>query len=479
VRSHPSTGVEAALMKVQLPFKLRIEKTMSANEQLLDRLAIQEGWELNRLQNVELILCGSGIGTIRTLAMAAVSCGFMNLSLVGQKLERLYEVADDVMRHLGPENASFVRVDSPRTFQLKRLSRSKPCVFITDAGDPTNDWLSPADNMLVYWYAEVKGDNGDEFISVGTDRSAVASQRKGRSTGDRAEIPAVCAQLITGVLADLCICEELEPLSPVSRFYLPQLPENSMGLANRAGGILYAGGGGAIAQQEMWAAFLDPVVQTVNCQREIRVVDPKEIHESCRSRQWAYPPESLYKPKTEWTVNWLRHLFPGANVKGVKEKLNKRNFHDGNFDEALASIDNWEGRRVLATLCAEHQIPWWSTGSSFFGGFARRVDVKNRFCASAAEGIERLNDRPVTDSGDTQTSCAAETVPLPSSVLPQMILGSFIACQRRAILLGQADPKTLARGIEAHITHDSRESGFEGLRWSPGRRLNLKMSKRK
>jgi hypothetical protein len=55
-----------------------------------------------------------------------------------------------------------------------------------------------------------------------------------------------------------------------------------------------------------------------------------------------------------------------------------------------------------------------------------------------------------------------------------MILGSFMASQRREMLLGRADQRVVARGIEVHITHDSKEPGYEGLRFSPGRLFNLR-----
>jgi hypothetical protein len=54
-----------------------------------------------------------------------------------------------------------------------------------------------------------------------------------------------------------------------------------------------------------------------------------------------------------------------------------------------------------------------------------------------------------------------------------MMLASFMACQRREVFLGRADSKVLAQGIEVHLTHGSEIAGFEGLRWSPGRALNL------
>jgi len=135
-------------------------------------------------------------------------------------------------------------------------------------------------------------------------------------------------------------------------------------------------------------------------------------------------------------------------------------------------VDSWAGRRDLAGLAACFGVPWWSSGSSFFGGFARRISPENSWCASAYEGVERLGERQDTPDAEG-TSCTGPATPLPSSVLPQMILGSYMATQRREVLLGRADQRMLARGIEVHITHDSKEPRCEGLRFSSGRLFNL------
>jgi molybdopterin/thiamine biosynthesis adenylyltransferase len=280
--------------------------------------------------------------------------------------------------------------------------------------------------------------------------------------------------LVTGALADLKVFRGLEPMPPMSRIELPLLPKAAGRLKQLPGSILYAGGGGAIAQQEMWAASLDPLLRRIHRQGNFIIIDPKEVHESCRARQWAYPPQSLYEAKSDWTSKWLKHLFPGATVVGIREKIRAAHFRSGCVREAVASIDNWQGRKRLAGFCDKHRIPWWSTGSSFFEGFARQINIKNGLCASATEGVERLKERPDDDENGALTSCTSVDAPLPSSVLPQMIIGSWIAAQRRNIILGQADSKILARGIEVHLTHGSSVPGYEGLRWSPGRLLNLK-----
>jgi molybdopterin/thiamine biosynthesis adenylyltransferase len=240
-----------------------------------------------------------------------------------------------------------------------------------------------------------------------------------------------------------------------------------------------AGGGGSIYHQILWAESLDPVLSAIDQNSHFIIVDPKSIHSSCRSRQFLYPPESLYASKAEWTAKWVRSAFPGAGAEAIRDKVSQSNFQKG-IDEAFASIDNWSGRKVLARLCEENNIPWWSSGSSFFGGFARLVDGQNPYCSSAIEGVERLNQRPDDDDdAGPNTSCSSDYVPMPSSVIPQLILGSWVSAARRNIILGQADPKILARGIEVHITHSSDMPGYEGLRWSPGRPLNLKLKNRK
>jgi molybdopterin/thiamine biosynthesis adenylyltransferase len=448
---------------------------MSRNEHLLSRLMLQQGWDMSSLCHVGLVLCGIGIGAIKTLAMAAVSSGFTNIFLMVEKRNDLYKIADDIRGHLSPTSPVGIRVDTPRTFRLGKKRKINSFVYIVDAGDESNDGVYPEQDDLSYYYAECSGSDQYDFFSLGTDREAVSSKRKGIPVSDRAELSALCSQLITGALADLRVFRGLEPQSPVSRIELPKLPEVPVRPEQLSGSILYPGGGGAIAQQEMWASSLDPVLRTVNRQRNFFIIDPKYIHESCRARQWAYPPESIHEAKSEWTAKWLRHLFPGARVVGIKEKISEAHFLNGLVSEAVASIDNWQGRKKLAGLCDKYNIPWWSTGSSFFEGFARQVNVRNQFCAPATEGVERLKDRSDDDEQGPETSCSSDDMPLPSSVIPQLVLGSWIATQKRNIILGQADPKTLARGIAVHISHESRFPGYKGLRWSPGRLLNLKL----
>jgi hypothetical protein len=55
-----------------------------------------------------------------------------------------------------------------------------------------------------------------------------------------------------------------------------------------------------------------------------------------------------------------------------------------------------------------------------------------------------------------------------------MILGGFMASMKRELLLGRADRIELARGIEVHLDHGSEHPEYGGLRFSPGRRLNLR-----
>ena len=143
-------------------------------------------------------------------------------------------------------------------------------------------------------------------------------------------------------------------------------------------------------------------------------------------------------------------------------------------DDVVFSVDNQAARRTSAELCNESGLPHWSCGSSFFGGYARYVHPENKHCASPWQGIEQL-DIDYDDEVRPATSCSAPTTPMPSSVLPQMALASWVACQKRSILLGETpDPRALARGIEIHLNRDSRRKGYEGLRWSPGRGINVK-----
>jgi molybdopterin/thiamine biosynthesis adenylyltransferase len=374
------------------------------------------------------------------------------------------------MRHVGPAG-HYLPVYSPAFIKATSKPHRKDRAWIIDAGDTRNDAVTPPPGELAYYYAECEK-NRRECITFGSSREKVSSQRKGRPLGERAEIPSLCAHLLIGIMADFDVSDELEPLPRVCRIPLSRIPERPN--APPASTLLHAGGGGAIAHQVMWAESLDPVLRRANRKGHIVVVDSKTIHESCRSRQWGYERESLHQPKARCTARWLTKLFPPAKVSFFAERLSEAHFQRFSFREAVSSIDNWTGRRLLAELCEKYGLVLWSAGSSFFGGFARQVSKHNPLCASAWEGVERLNDRPDDDGEVLPTSCSAPCVPLPSSVIPQMILGSFIACQRRSVLLGQADPEVLARGIEVHLTHNSDDPVTRGLRYSPGRLLNLK-----
>jgi molybdopterin/thiamine biosynthesis adenylyltransferase len=449
---------------------------MNRAEHFLSRLEIQKGWSLDRMAAVELVLCGGGQGMLRTLVLASISMGVKNICLVGDNREDLYEVSDEAAKHIGYSNEVMVRVKSPVTFQLGHSSANHKSIYIIDAGDENLDHFEPQPDETVTFYAHCVGHQGFEFIAIGSDRSAVAAGRKRQPVADRAEIPAVCAQILSGILANLKVCTEMELLSgsALCSIPLPAIPDRLSHLNLMGESIVLAGGGGAVAHQILWAESLDPVLTAVNKKSKFTIVDPKLVHQAARSRQWLYPPESLHGSKARWTAKWVRSAFPGAFVEALEEKVHAGHFQDG-AQAAVASIDNWSGRKVLAKLCADNGIPWWSIGSSFFGGFTRQVDDRNPYCRSAYEGVEQLNARPDDDRGP-ETSCTADDVPEPSSVLPQMVLAGVTASFRRSIILGQQDPKMLARGVEVHLSHGSRVNGYKGLRWSPGRRLNLKPS---
>jgi molybdopterin/thiamine biosynthesis adenylyltransferase len=453
---------------------------MSNNEHFFSRLEIQKDWNLKALEEVELVLNGSPGSMIRTLALASACSGFRNLCLVGGHRDGLFAIADDITDHLGLPGYGDVRIKSPGTYKLHQGLSKRVAVYMIDAGDRNNDNFFPDPSAAVYYYADCVNSRGCEHIAVGTDRQAVAERRFGQVVRDRAEISAACSLLVIAAMAGLRVCTGLEGIPRVGRIPLGKIPDDLSHLDQNQRRILYAaGGGGAIAHQILWAESQDPVLSAVNKNSKFIIVDPKSIHASCRSRQILYPPESLYGSKADWTAKWVRAAFPGAAAEAVEDKISESNFHK-EIDEVFSSIDNWAGRKVLARLCKRNKIPWWSTGSSFFGGFARLVDHRNPYCSSVFEGVERLNQRPDDDDdAGPDTSCTSDYVPMPSSVLPQMILGSWIAAARRNIILGQADPKIIARGIEVHTTHSSEITGYEGLRWSPGRLLNLKFDNRK
>jgi molybdopterin/thiamine biosynthesis adenylyltransferase len=442
---------------------------IQGQEDYLDRLRIQPGWDLSPLSQVSLMLCGNNEDIARTLALAAASSGISDIVLVGDHRQRhaLVSASEQAIRHLGFYR--HIPVHSPGFtcgWGLPNSGRKR--VWMIDAGDTRNDKVRPDEKA--YFYAQCRGEEGQAFLAIGTDRDMVAQGRDGVPPVTRAEIPAVCSHLLIGIMADLAVHPDLEPLPSLCRIPLPSLPEPD---SVPPSAVLYAGGGGAIAHQVIWAESLDPVLREANRRGSIVIVDPKEVHESCRSRQWGYGPEALHESKALRTAIWLESLFPGARVTFFDEPLSKAHFRNIPPAEAVSSLDSWAARRQLADIASEYELPWWSAGTSFLGGFARQVSAHNQYCASAYVGVERLGERP-EDAPGSGTSCSGPSTPLPSSVLPHMIVGSWIACQRRASLLDQADPIALARGIEVHMDHGSRQRGYEGLRWSPGRYLNLK-----
>ena len=438
------------------------------SEDLLDRLRRRANWRLDILEKVQLVICGDGRGMTRTLALGAACSGWPNLAFTGDADRRtaVISTAEETTAHLGPAG----RYSPVYPSGIMPLASELRQVWIVDAGDTRNDGVMTADAAFSLYYAECRRKDGREFIALGPDRKAVTCERKGTPVSNRAEVPAACALLLTGAMTRLGVGDEIDFLPPVCRVPLRATSEHFQ-LPRQA--ILFAGGGGAIAQQVMWAEHLDPILRKANAEALAVVVDPKLVHESCRARQWGYGPKALFEPKAVMTAHWLERLFPGMRVRWFNEKLSEKHFMDGEITEALSSIDNWSGRKTLSDLCHRRGIPWWSAGSSFHGGFARQISAVNPWCASADHGVERLRSRPDDGGGEAGASCTDAATPQPSSVLPQMVLGSFIACCRRDLLLGCAEPRVLARGLEVHLTHGSRHPSFEGLRWSPGRGINL------
>jgi hypothetical protein len=422
------------------------------------------------LEDLSLVICSQSPQIARTLGLAAVSSGVTNLVFLasGPSRETIETVAEDIMNHLG-SGFRYIPVLSPACMNVHRLRNSGNRFWIVDAGDPAFDGLEPL-HEKVYYFAENYRSADYQCYTIGRRRKFVSFTRRGGAASERAEASALCAQLLISVMAGAGVCAALEPPAYFCRISLTPLPAS---LAVRPSRTLYCGGGGAIAQQVMWAESLDPVLSKANRKGAITVVDPKRVHESCRSRQWAYPPETLHAPKAECTARWLQGLFPGVEVTALPEKLREAHFREARVHEVVSSVDNWSARKQIALWCRRRALPWYSTGSSFFGGFARRIDAQNPFCAGAEHGVERLDDREDDEAAASGNSCAAAHRPMASSVLSQMIIGSFVACQKRAELLGTGDALFQARGIEVHMTHGSEAPGFHGLRWGPGRKMNL------
>jgi hypothetical protein len=211
---------------------------------------------------------------------------------------------------------------------------------------------------------------------------------------------------------------------------------------------------------------IDPVLQRILSHPDSLIVgaDDDVVEESNRSRQVGYLPDDVGRPKATATRDWLgRGPLARARIVALDEPIAPRHFTDhGPFDVVVSSVDSWDARRTLAEIARQSQVPvLLSSGSSFFGGFARIVTQASA-CMSL-HGVEQLAHRP----HGTRRSCA--DAPEPSSVIPQAIVGGLAAAQLRDAWLGrQVD----ARGAEVHLLHASPEPGFAGLRHSPGRLVN-------
>ncbi len=397
--------------------------------------------------------------------MALCNSGVTNLALVppAGRHEALTAVADRVGRHIAGSVSVRPFLSAPADARLH--------LAIVDAGDPACDGLSPRNGGPGLSFALCCDAAGSEHIAFGTnrrgvaDRLGVADRRRGQPVRACAEISQRAAELSVQVLqfgggTEFDLSPELVriPLAPAPGPARKPPPT-----------ILLGGAGGAIAHQVLLAISLDKTLRNAIKGGRFVLCDHDVIEEHNRSRQWLFQASELGESKAERTAAWVRQQL-GVETVVLDCRLGDA-LHEleaiGIFDVAISSVDTWDARRSLQEICRKLRTPWFSAGSGLLSSFARFIDERNPHCKSADYGVEQLACRP-SDATESN-SCARQ--PLPSSVLPQMVAASWIACRLRALLCGGAlDNVSLARGIEVHL----QSPGAGGLRCSPGRRSNLK-----
>lgn len=422
--------------------------------ELHDRIA-RAGRGPGSLSHVEVTIACSEPAVAATLALAAGTSGLTKLALLSApgRREEITAVADRVGRHLGTvvEVRPFLtRGDAP----LQQL--------LVDAGDPAFDGFSPRAGFQTQAFALCDGPRG-HCIAFGTDRGAVAAGRVGRALPGRAEVSHLAAELTVATL-HAAGAPEIDPSPSISRIPLP--PEAAP-VRRFPQTVYWAGFGGAISHQTLWAIAIDQGLREAVAGSTWIGVDFDSIEESNRARQWFFPPESVGGYKADWTKTGLVAAGVDVDVLVVRDRIDDAHLDGMRVDWACSSVDSWSSRKLLARICDTRAIPWVSAGSSYFGGFARRIDARDPRCASADLGVEQLALRP--DDTPGAASCSAQ--PLPSSVLPQMVIGAWAATALRSLLSGTHDARALARGIEVHLQSPAPGSG---LRCSPGRQVNLR-----
>jgi len=145
---------------------------MNTEEDFLDRMRRQEGWDLSSLPQYSLVLCGSAPGTILTLSLGALSCGlnFQVLMGPGEERDSLMNMSDRAMSHRGLD-AHYIPVYSVGFYGLKRNRKMKQRIWIIDAGDVPMRPAGPRTQGPCLLLCPGAGIHGDRWLAFGTDRT--------------------------------------------------------------------------------------------------------------------------------------------------------------------------------------------------------------------------------------------------------------------------------------------------------------------
>jgi hypothetical protein len=428
-------------------------------DELYGRMMHQSGWCLAQIRQTLLVIAARGPAA-EQISLAASAVGFEHQLLLVQDIAAGLDLADATMRH-NPQ--AFVDVELGC---LHRGVTEMPTIVLVDLGDPATQDLSIRARHGVIGFAEKDG-----RIDFGTGLGNVRSGCLGRPLQACAEISVLVGELLAGVCSLLGAYgggEDVPALAlPPKCARIPTSPPPGPGAALKPRRIYVGGLGGAIAHQTLNAMAIDPVLQKMLSHPDSVIVgaDDDVVEESNRSRQIGYLPDDVGRPKATATRDWLaRGPLVQTRIVEHDEPIALHHFTEhGPFDVVLSSVDSWDARRTLVELARASQVPvFLSSGSSFFGGFERIVTQASA-CMSL-HGVEQLANRP----RGTRRSCA--DAPEPSSVIPQAILGGLAAAHLRDAWLGR---HVDARGAEVHLLYTSPEPKFAGLRYSPGRLVNV------
>jgi hypothetical protein len=431
-------------------------------DELYTRMTCHPGWNLLTLQRTTLVIAAQG-AVAEQLSLAASAIGIENQLMLTTSIESALDAADATMRH-NPQ--AYVDVELAQMYRGGRELFALPTIGVVDMGDPAMRMAPFMSMNTLIGFAQKTG-----RVDFGTDLRTLRMRCLDQPVEPRAEVSVLVAELLAAICGVLKIYVDpvdgsvFEHPPACASIFLPTLPDAARSL--RPMRLYFGGFGGAISHQILNSMAIDPVFQRILTLPGSVIVgaDNDRVEESNRSRQTGYVPDDVGQPKADATRNFLaRGPLAKARVISLNEPVSIAHFKDhGPFDVVVSSVDSWEARSTLAELARANQVPVFvSAGSSFFGGFSRLV-TKHTACM-AQHGVEHLSDRP----RGTRRSCA--DAPQPSSLVPQALLAGVAVAQLRSAWLGQAvDP----RGTEVHLLHKSPVPGFEGLRHSNGRTVNV------